>query len=301
MNKVVILVIVALTIQLFGYQQQEHFQITFFDIGQGDSILFKTHDNKNVLIDTGKNSSLMTQLDNVTYPRKVIDLLIITHFDSDHYGELLDLLNYYQVKKLILPVDNKESRTIDSLKLKLIELGTLVLTPTAGAKIDLGNDSSIEFIWPKSLNQFYSLTSNDASLSFVLKVGHFKALFAGDLSSKYEDLLVEDIGDVDLLKVSHHGSRYSTSYEFISKIKPEISVISVGENNSYGHPAEIVTKNLESYGPNTVLDTAKSGQITLQVFASSYMVFVSKPESLSKKLYIPVGVFSEKHPNMLTF
>ncbi len=158
MNKVIILIVVALTLHLFGYQQQPYFQITFFDIGQGDSALFKTHDNKNILVDTGNNSSLMEQLDAVTYPRKVIDLLIVTHFDSDHYGELLELFDYYEIKTLVLPMHNKDSRTIDSLKFKLAELGTLVLTPTAGAKIDLGNDSSIEFIWPKNLNHFLSLT-----------------------------------------------------------------------------------------------------------------------------------------------
>ncbi len=270
MAKVLILLIVSLSFSFLSYSPVQNFEISFLNIGQGDSTVIRTFDNKIVLIDTGNSTSLLDELDLILYPRKIIDLLIISHFDSDHYGEILNLIKYYEIKQIILPPLNKESKSLENLKVAISENNIKNLTPLSGAKIMIDNYSSIEFIWPLNLEQFFEISSNDASISFVLTVNQFKAFFGGDLSSYYENKLSNVIGDVDLLKVSHHGSRYSTSKEFVETLNPEVSIISSGKNNSYGHPSNDVLSILNN---SKVLRTDEFGTIKVSIGKQSYSIF----------------------------
>jgi competence protein ComEC len=271
----VLLVILTFSYRTLPYEEKNYFEITVLDIGQGDSILFKTHDNKNILIDTGKDDSIVEKLDEELFPRKIIDILIITHYYTDHFGRLIEILKYYELKTLILPPDYKSNKTTSDLKAELNKRNIRLLVPTAGAEIRLDKFSTIEFTWPLTLEQYFTLPSNDSSISFVINIGEFNAFFAGDLSSMYEEEIKEEIGNIDLLKVSHHGSKTSTSDEFLNHVLPEVSLISAGRDNAYGHPAKEIVENIREVD-SEILQTNLDGDITIQVYPDTYHIFTER-------------------------
>jgi competence protein ComEC len=272
MKYLLVALIVSLTIDIFGYKVNPYFEITMIDIGQGDSTLIKTTDNRNILIDTGKDQSVIKELDSLLYPRKVLDLVIITHFDTDHFGKLAEILKYYEIKTLIIPPDYKMNKSTHLLRASLNNKGTRILVPTDEAKINITSEIYLDFIWPDNLQEYFSLPSNDSSISFVLNVGEFNAYFGGDISSEYEDKLIEEIGNVDVLKVSHHGSTTSTSEVLLENIRPEVALISSGKDNSYGHPAPSILQNLEEIGAE-IFRTDLQGNITIRVLPDTYQIF----------------------------
>jgi competence protein ComEC len=271
----VLFVLLTFGYRTIPYEVKDYFEITVLDVGQGDSILFETHDNKKILVDTGKDPNIIEKLDKELFPRKIIDIMIITHYDTDHFGQLDEILKYYELKTLILPPDYKSNKTTDSLKADLNKRNIKLLVPTADAEIQLDQYSSIEFVWPLTLSQYFTLPSNDSSISFILNIGEFNAFFAGDLSSEYEEIIEDEIGDLDILKVSHHGSKTSTSDNFLSTILPEVSLISAGRDNSYGHPAKDILDNLIEI-ESEILQTNLDGDITIQVYPDTYHIFTER-------------------------
>ena len=206
-------------------------KITFINVGQGDSILIQTPFNKEVILyDTGKPNAY-TYLNSYLQANGIdkIDKLVISHNDSDHNGNLDILLEEYNVIDLIQ--NNKSDIVLDSLYLKNIDLGTY------------DND-------------------NDNSLVYVLTLNNLNILLTGDISKHVEDELVNKypLLNIDILKVSHHGSNTSSSEKFIQSIKPNVAIISSG--TTYNHPSKEV---IDLFKENNVnyFDTKEVGDITI--------------------------------------
>lgn len=230
--------------------------IKMIDVGQGDSFLLHSN-NKNILIDTGSNAYIEGDIFyNTIYPTlkssgiKKIDLMIITHGDRDHIGEAKTIIDNYKVKKIVINCNR-----INYLEKQIINKNTII--GYQGTYFNIGDFKLIQ------LNEDLE-DENDSSQIYLVVYKNIKMLFTGDASIKAEELLLDnyDIGNIDILKVGHHGSNTSTSKELINEIKPKISLISVGKDNKYNHPNKEVIDILKD---SKIYRTDKTGTITIKI------------------------------------
>ena len=257
--------------------------ITYLDVGQGDSCLIRVF-NKNVLIDTGGKTYNKKEkwrqrkkeyniADNITIPYlksvgvKKIDYLILTHGDFDHMGEASNLTKKFNVKKVIFNNDsyNKlEISFIKILKKKKIKYYHNV------EKIKL-QKSVLYFLNTKIYDN-----ENDNSNVVYTEINNYKFLFMGDAGiNKERDILKKyNLQDIDVLKVGHHGSKTSSSKDFIDEINPKFSIISVGKNNRYGHPNKEVLKELED---SKIYRTDKNGSIMFKIMNNKFKIETCSP------------------------
>lgn len=222
------------------------FAVHYIDIGQGDATLVVC-DGASLLIDGGKPEKSNTI---VAYLRKLnidsLDYMVCTHADEDHVGGLSGALSVMSVKNIFAPNTEKDTKAYQNFKNKAAAQNTEIQHPVCGNTFELGS-STAQFVGPVSEN-----TSEVNNTSLVLKIayGNTKFLFTGDAEREEEQDIINagyDIG-ADVLKVGHHGSRNSTSYLWLREIMPQYAVISVGKDNSYGHPTEEVLSRLRDAG-----------------------------------------------------
>ena len=254
--------------------------VTMIDVGQGDSILIILPNNKgNILIDTGgKINFNKEEIDNnmsintlipffKSYGIKSINKLILTHGDYDHIGNSISLVNNFKINKVIFNNDN-----YNALEKKLINV--LYKNNIEYTK-DLEEINIDEYKF-KFLNTKTYNNENDNSNVIYFKYNEYKFLFMGDASTKKEkDILDEyNIKNIDFFKVAHHGSNTSSGVDFINKINPKCSLISVGKNNSYGHPKKEVLNNLSK---SKIYRTDIDGSIEIRLDNNNFKVITYKP------------------------
>ena len=220
--------------------------VRFLDVDQGDSI--HIHDgNCDILIDTGssdKYDNLIKYFD--SYNIKDIDILLITHFHEDHYGEMHDLINNLQIKNVFL---NKNSIITN-------EYNSVILSN--GDKFTCGS-SKFQVL---NANNDYE-NENNNSIVLLGEIGYDKYLFTGDIEAEIEQKIIDSYKlDIDILKVSHHGSNTSSTQAFLESIKAELAVISVGELNNYNLPNSDVIYRLNKEICN-VFRTDQFGTVTI--------------------------------------
>ena len=254
-----------LIIMIFIHNNIKYFNqnnyLTMIDVGQGDSILLELK-NKNILIDTGGNSfSDYNIAVNKLIPYfkslgiKKIDYLILTHGDYDHLGEAVNLINNFKVDKVILNND------------KFNDLETELINVLNDRNINYFKNVKQLSIFNNKLyflnDELYS-NENDNSIVLYVVVNDVKMLFMADAGISVEHDIIKkyNLNDIDILKVGHHGSKTSTSKEFITQIQPKYALISVGANNWYGHPHEEVLENLNS---SNIYRTDLNGSIKINL------------------------------------
>lgn len=255
--------------------------MTFFDVGQGEGYLIQSPSGKNYLIDGGSAtvSELMKyRLESAIKYRGVstIHYSIITHTDTDHISGVIDLLKdigtgHISIENLVLPELNEDGKQEELIKLAK-EKGTNVIKIKAGDTFKDG-DLSLSCIHPEK--NYEAKNSNGLSLVFILKFGNFKAVLTGDIGLEEEtNLAEEDLGGASLLKVAHHGSRYSSTSKFLQQVfedsDEKIAVISAGVNNSYGHPHKETLNRLKDIGTDNFC-TAECGEITVTADKKGYI------------------------------
>ncbi len=271
-NKMLIIFMIVI---LFHYNYNYFIKSNYLlmiDINQGDSILLHSN-NSNILIDTGGKQLLEVEewkkmeknsnyAENTLIPifkslgiRK-LDYLVLTHGDNDHLGEAINLINNYNIEKVLFNADNfntNELKIIDLLNYKKIEYYKL----NAKANIKAGN------YLLQSINNVYG-NENDSSVVILANIFKYKILLTGDISKGTERHIINkyDIGNIDILKVAHHGSKTSTSEELIRSVNPTIALISVGRNNKYNHPSSETIEMLNTYDIDTYM-TSTMGSILI--------------------------------------
>lgn len=223
--------------------------LVFCDVGQGDAILIYQGSSQ-ILIDGGPNQKVLTCLaDHLPFWDREIEIVVATHPDADHLTGLIDVIERYVVKQFVLNSVGKGSAVYREFEAAVSEEEAGVYFPQRGDKISL-KSMKLAVLWPKSQEKVLGVTTmekeaNETSVVLQFSYGNFDVLLPGDISTEIESLL--DLEDVEVLKVAHHGSKYSTSEDFLKETKPELAVISVGKN-SFGHPTEEVLKRLEQLG-----------------------------------------------------
>jgi len=237
-------------------------EVHFFNIGQGDSILIETPNKKQVLIDGGPDKTVLEKLNQVMlFHDREIDLLILTHPDADHITGLVDVLDYYQIGH-ILTSGFKQDTAVYHRWRELIDEKNIPLTiAQAGQKVILDENIVLEILWPEQ-PMVGIKSANNASIVSRLVYGQSEFLLTGDIEKKIENILLKRNLNLesDILKIPHHGSKTSSSYNFIKAINSDIAVISVGENNRYKHPHEDVLERLNNM---SVFRTDKNGDIII--------------------------------------
>ena len=251
--------IILLIIIYISPYLNSNFEIVMFEVGEADCHLIKYSYNKNtILIDTGKNEY---KIKNEVIPYlksigiKKIDYLIITHGDLDHMGEGINLVNNFKVEKVIFncgPYNDLEQELIKVLDKKKIKYYSCI------KELNIDNNK-LYFLQTKEYDN-----ENDNSNVIYSELNVYKFMFMGDAGiDKEKDILDKyNLSNVDVLKVGHHGSKTSSSKEFINVINPKYSIISVGKNNRYGHPNKEVLENLEN---SKIYRTDEDGSIMFKI------------------------------------
>lgn len=222
-------------------EQKELLTVTFLDVGQGDAAVLQCG-GQTMMIDGGKakaSSYIYSWLkkNQISY----LDVMVATHTDADHIGGLSGALNYAKVGTAYCPVTSGTTKTFQSFVRYLKKQGKSITVPEAGDEFSLGG-AQVRILGPKDPQA----EGNNSSIVLKVTFGDTSFLFTGDAEREEEQELLESGYDLEstVLKVGHHGSDTSTSYLFLRTVNPQYAVISVGADNTYGHPTEAVLSRL---------------------------------------------------------
>jgi len=239
--------------------------VYFLDVGQGDAILIQTPSHQNILIDGGSSpQKLNLELGkHLPFWKHDIDLIVSTQPHSDHIAGLVDITRRYNVKQIIEPDIEYDSSAYSEWR-KLIETNDInCSTALAGQRINLGSEIYIDILNPQA-DRIEGTSSDIDNNGVVLRLvyGKISFLFTADIRDETEQLLIDRGYELEsnVLKTAHHGSNTSSSAKFIRAVSPNLAVISVGQDNKYGHPA---TEVLERLNDIDVLRTDENGTIEL--------------------------------------
>lgn len=254
-------------------------KVAFLDVGEADSELIVSKAG-NILIDAGSKKVLNEIQETLPIFDKTIDCFILSHPDRDHFLGIFDVLNYYKVKAVILMDIKKEDSLFEEFIKELKAKNILVITPNEffPIKIKLNDNNSLTVF---STKIFKAKSTSQHSLISLYQFNNSNFLFTGDIDSFLEFQLIpvlEKINKkIDVLKVSHHGSKYSTGEKFLDFIKPKYAVIETGKNN-YGHPHPEVIERLKKIEA-LVFRTDINGKIVF-LFKNNDLIYLLKKDKI---------------------
>jgi competence protein ComEC len=259
---------------IFTKAQNGLLEVRFFDVGQGKAALIRTPEGHDILIDGGPDNSILQKIgQTLPFYDRDIDLIILTHPDSDHLNGLIEIAERYKIAAVIesgiadkSPENKKWEELIKEKKIP-------VTFAQAGQKIQAGG-LLLRIFYPNiSLAGKIPSNTNSASLVIRLDYGKNSFLFTGDTEEATESwLLGTGMGiDVDILDVSHHGSKNSTGLDFLRAVSPEAAIIQAGQDNRYGHPHEETLEKLGKAGAK-ILRTDLCGDINILAGLERYRI-----------------------------
>lgn len=249
--------------------------VMMIDIGQGDSFLIKFPNGETALIDAGNVTPFFDNGEQVilrlikTLDIDKIDIGFVSHIDSDHYAGFVSLINGGVVKKII----KKETDSSNIKDVKFVKYALANMLPVENDKkniLRIGNARI--YLLNKIKSSLLGNSTNDNSLVMKVVFGKTSILFTGDLSKNGEKYYIAKYGEFlksDILKVGHHGSASSTSNEFLKMVNPKICLISVGEQNKFGHPSADVISRIKDLG-SVILRTDKNKAAILSSDGKSF-------------------------------
>ena len=272
-----------LLLVLFIYNSfPKDLKISFIDVGQGDSCLIVTPFNKKILIDGGGSE----QNDNYDIGEETLipyllgrginklDYIIVSHFDSDHVEGLLTVMEKLKVRQVIISKQGKDSDNYQKfkeiVKKKKINVTIVGMTSDSIQRIDIEKNIYFDILWPNNEKFISENVLNNNSIVCKLHYKKISMLFTGDIEEIAEKQILQEyknnlqLLNSNILKVAHHGSKTSSTQEFIEEVKPKIALIGVGENNKFGHPNDDVIERLVNIGCK-IYRTDQIGEITIVV------------------------------------
>ena len=301
-GRIILLLIPILIFLFLVYFYKTYFvfgnlKISFFEVGQGDSIFIETPSHKKILIDSGPGEQVVGEIDkNMRFFDRNIDLAILSHNDQDHIAGLLPLFKKYNFKKIIWNGDDNKKTLIWQEIKKIInsnydsEIASgkrLVMEKTdCGEKIDFNDGVIIYTLHPRQ-NNLSQVNANKNSVVSLLTYKNYSVLFTGDATQgvekeiflelencfdeKTKQLILSKLKNLTILKSSHHGSNTSNGEYLLKNSKPVYTVISVGKNNKYKLPNEQALARIKKYS-KYILRTDEDGNITFEIGINSFGV-----------------------------
>lgn len=247
-------------------------KVDVIDVDQGDSILIITPENKSLLIDSGEEDFSRSVIRDIKKQKiHKLDYVLATHSDSDHIGAMSEIMDEIHAHNLILSEDNNLKPELSRLISKANSNKTNIIKTKSGDIFKLDNDTYIYILSPFEICD----DPNKNSIVFLMKYKNYRLVFTGDADAEIENKILQhyDLKHCDFLKAGHHGSKTSSSDKFIRTLTPDITAISCGYNNKYGHPSKDTLNTLSKYHSN-VFRTDISG--TLHFHFNDDGIFISK-------------------------
>lgn len=260
----IILFSIVLGIFVELYKNDNFLKVYFLDVGQGDSIFIEAPNGFQILVDAGGDRKVLEELNSIVnvFDRH-INVLLLTNPDKDHMGGFVPILKRFDIDMFVEPGTKNDTETFFALKESVERENIKPIIANRGMKIVLDREKEIflEILFPdRDVSQ---VSRNEGSIVAKLTFGNTSLLLQGDAPSSIEKYLIDLDSkklDSDILKVGHHGSKTSTSDEYLKVVTPVYAVISSGKENTYGHPHKEVLKTLEENEVN-ILRTDTDGKI----------------------------------------
>ncbi|MGE7115034.1 MBL fold metallo-hydrolase [Lysinibacillus sp. NPDC047702] len=246
----------------------QEMRVHFLDVGQGDSIFIESANGKTMLVDGGVKGAGQQV---VSYLKELgvnkLDIVVATHPDADHIGGLIPVLQSIDIGQFYDSGKVHTSQTFEEM-LTLIDTKNIPYhVPTTGENIAFDDDLIVKVL---NANE-HATDNNDASIVLKIVYGNVSFLLTGDAGIALEkDMLQNDI-QATVLKAGHHGSNTSSSEKFIQAVQPEVTVLSYGEGNKYGHPHAEVVERLQAVG-SKIYATAEAGTVIVSTDGVNYDV-----------------------------
>ncbi len=247
-----------------GHEMRVH----FIDVGQGDSILIESPNGKTMLIDGGVKGAGQQV---VSYLKELgvnkLDQVVATHPDADHIGGLIPVLQTIPIEQFYDSGKVHTSQTFEEMLMAIDQKNIPYYVPKTGDLIEFDKDVTVKVL---NANE-HATDNNDASIVLKVVYGNVSFLLTGDAGIALEKEMMQNDVTATILKAGHHGSNTSSSEEFIRAVKPEVTILSYGEDNKYGHPHAEVVDRLQAMGSN-IYATAESGTIIVATDGVNYTV-----------------------------
>lgn len=247
-----VLVFLTISLVLYSVSATEGLRVTFFDVGQGDAIFFRTSWGYKGLIDGGPQKTILYHLGKeISFFERDLDVIILTHPHRDHIEGLLEVLERYHVSLVILTGVVYESPLYDSFLAKLREKSISLTFASSDRDIVFPDGTVLDILFPQqSLAGVHVENINSSSIVARLSYAGDSFLFTGDVSANEEAVLFNSplFLNARVLKVAHHGSKMASSLGFLQAVSPKTAVISAGAKNRFGHPHAEVLERLEQLG-----------------------------------------------------
>ena len=252
---------------VFESTKKPDIEIYFFDVGQGDASFIESRDGTQILIDGGPPNKILPKLSSaMDFNDRDLDVLIITHPHTDHISGAIEVLRNYNIGMVIESGVNYHTAEAEEFKKLMNEQKIKRIIIDKPINLKFFNNAEIKFLYPdKSFAGKILKNAHDATVISELSYNGKSILFMGDAEKNIEKYLIEKnlVRDIDVLKAGHHGSKTSTSKEFLLASRPEYSIIEVGKN-SYGHPTQEVLSRLASVG-SKIFRTDIDGTIKFEI------------------------------------
>ncbi len=278
------LVIIALLVWLTVFQaveRKDRLKLVFCDVGQGDAILIQIPENQDILIDGGPDNSVLSCLgENMPFYDRKIESIILTHPDADHSRGLVEVVKRYEIREIWLTGVHHDLADYTEFLSLIKERDILTKTAKVGEIVFQDEKIKLKILYPKENLEGREVSNlNNTSVVARLVYQNFSAIFTGDLEEdKQRDLIDQPSIEIsaDIFKVSHHGSANGLLTEFLSQVNPEIAVISVGENNRYGHPSPKILDKLKMILGIEIFRTDQNGDIKIFSDGKDYQIRTQK-------------------------
>ncbi|GAB0170689.1 MBL fold metallo-hydrolase [Lysinibacillus sp. CTST325] len=270
-----------------GHEMRVH----FIDVGQGDSIFIESPNGKTMLVDGGVKGAGQKV---VSYLKELgvnkLDIVVATHPDADHIGGLIPVLNSLDIGQFYDSGKVHTSQTFEEM-LTLIDTKNIPYNvPKTGDSIAFDDDINVKVL---NANE-HATDNNDASIVLKVAYGNVSFLLTADAGIALEKEMMQNDVKATILKAGHHGSNTSSSAEFIQKVQPEVTILSYGEGNKYGHPHAEVVERLQAIG-SKIYATAEAGTVIVSTDGVNYDVnskemsgtIASEPQTTSSSVSIP--------------
>lgn len=274
LNLSLFLLIFLLVLVIFQLPKKR-LELVFCDVGQGDATLVSWGEYQ-MLVDGGPDSSVLSCLGkSMPFWDRNIEVVVATHPQADHMTGLVEVLKRYRVDRFYMSKVENDIAEVRELKKVIVESGMEWGELDDGVGFRFGG-VELKVLHPFEISRSRSVIGvsdvNEVSTVLLGSLGKFDFLLTGDIGEGIEDQLrlMNRLKEVEVLKVAHHGSKYSTSEEFLEVVKPELAVISVGENR-FGHPTREVLERLSGVGAR-VLRTDQEGRVRVISNGESWWV-----------------------------